>query len=70
MHPYFGPTEQSNAGEQADVQRLSPSKRCPPPNSILAGRSQESDHPLPPSNALIDIFATHRVSINLGKILL
>ena len=66
MHPYFGPTEQSNAGEQADVQRLSPSKRCPPPNS----RSQESDHPLPPSNALMDIFATHRVSINLGNILL
>ena len=35
-----------------------------------AGRSQESGHPLPPSNALMDMFATHRVSINLGKVLL
>ena len=40
------------------------------PTPYSAGRSQESGHPLPSSNALMDMFATHSVSVNLGKILL
>ena len=47
-----------------------PPNTVPLPTPYSAGSSQESDHPVPPSNALMDIFATHRVSINLGKILL
>ena len=71
MHPYLSPdwAEQhrraSRCTEAEPLRTRSPS-RLP----YSAGRSQESGHLLPPSNALMDMFATHRVSSNLGEILL